>query len=89
MLLNRRVWTQNKFSQSQRKHESQFVFPAATRDEDVIDSPHNINAVKSAVDIIKKSLLEFDYNLDDSFCDAQALKHSWRLPDVLLTFIPV
>ena len=55
----------------------------------MIDSPHNINAVKSAVDIIKKSLLEFDYNLDDSFCDAQALKHSWRLPDVLLTFIPV
>ena len=89
MLPNRRVWTQNKFSQSERTHESQFVFPAATRDEDVIDSLHNRNAVKSAVDVIKKSLLEVDYNLDDSFCDAQALKHSWRLRDVLLTFIPV
>ena len=64
-------------------------FPWATKAEAVINSLVIINAVKSAVGVIKESLLEVDYNLDDSFCDAQDFKQSWRqttVPCVLMMF---
>ena len=52
----------------------QFVFPVTTEVQDVINSLLKINAVKTAGEVIKESLLEADYNLDDSFCDTQDLK---------------
>ena len=67
-----------KFSELERKNESQFVFPATIKVEDVINSLLNINAVESAAEVIKKSWLEIDYNLNDSLCDAQDLKQFWR-----------
>ena len=62
-----------KFSESKKKNESQFVFPAATKVEDVINSLLNINAVKSA-EVIKDSLLKIDNNLDGNLCEAQGFK---------------
>ena len=56
-----------KFSESERKNESQFVLPLAIKVEGVINSLHNIYALKSPAEVIKQSLLEFDYNLDGSF----------------------
>ena len=44
--------------------------------QDVINSVLNINAVKSAAEVIIGSMLEVGYNLDDSFCDTQDLKQS-------------
>ena len=64
----------NKFSESERRNESQFVCSGATKIEDVMNSLLNINVVKSAAEVIKKSLLEIDYNWDVSFCDAQDFK---------------
>ena len=81
-----------KFSDSEKKNESQFVFPAAIKVEDVINSLLNINAVKRAAEVIKESLLEVDYNLDGSFCDAQDFKQFRRqtkIPGVLMTFFSV
>ena len=57
-----------KFSESERKNESQFALPEAAEVEDVIDSL--LNAVKSATEIIRKSLLEVHNNLDASYSDA-------------------
>ena len=57
-----------KFSESERKNESQFALPDAAEVEDVIHSL--LNAVKSATEIIKKSLLEVHFNLDASYSDA-------------------
>ena len=58
-----------------------------------INSLLHINAVKSAAEVIKESSLEADFNLDDSFCEAQEdLKQSWRqtkVSDVLITFLSV
>ena len=48
-----------KFSKSERKNESQFALPEAAEVENVINSL--LNAVKSATEIIKKSLLEVHY----------------------------
>ena len=42
-----------KFSESERKNESQFIFPAAAKVEDVINSLFDTNAVKSAAQVIK------------------------------------
>ena len=54
------------------------VFPSASKVEDVINSLLQISAVKSAAEVTKELLLEVDYNLGDSFCDAHDLKQSWR-----------
>ena len=78
-----------KFNESVRKNASPFVFHAETKVEYVINSLLNINAAKSAAEVIKESLLGVHYNLDDSFCDAQDLKQSWRqtkVPDALMIF---
>ena len=56
-----------KFSELERKNESQFVLLLAIKVEGVINSLHNIYALKSPAEVIKQSLLEFDYNLDGSF----------------------
>ena len=57
-----------KFTESERKNESQFALPEAAEVENVINSL--LNAVKSATEIIKNSLLEVHYNLDASYSDA-------------------
>ena len=57
-----------KFSESERKNESQFALPEAAEVEDVINSL--LNAVKSATEIIRKSLLEVHNNLGASYSDA-------------------
>ena len=57
-----------KFCESERKNESQFALPDAAEVEDVIN--FILNAVKSATEIIKKSLLEIHYILDASYSDA-------------------
>ena len=75
-----------KFSESEKKNESQFVFSAATKVEAVINSLLITNAAKNAAEVIQESLLEV-YNLVDSFCDAQDFKQSWRqttVPGVLM-----
>ena len=56
------------FIESERKNESQFALPDAAELEDVIHSL--LNVVKSATEIIKKSLLEVHYNVDASYSDA-------------------
>ena len=57
-----------KFIELERKNESQFALPDAAELEDVIHSL--LNVVKSATEIIKKSLLEVHYNVDASYSDA-------------------
>ena len=57
-----------KFSESERKNESQFALSEAAEVEDVINSL--LNAVKSATEIIRKSLLEVHNNLGASYSDA-------------------
>ena len=81
-----------KFSESEKKNESQFVVPVAAKVEDFINSLLNINAAKSTAEVIKESLLEVDYSLDASFCDAQDFNQSSRqtkVPGVLMTFFSV
>ena len=77
-----------KFSESEQKYESQFVFPPATKVKDLLSTFCNINAVKSTAKVITESFLEVNYNLDVSFCDTQDFKQSWRetkVPGVLMT----
>ena len=59
-----------KFSESERKNKSQFLFLVAIKVEDVINSLLNINAVESVAEVTEESRLEIDQNLDDSFYDA-------------------
>ena len=77
------------FCQPERKNQSQFVFSSSIDVNHVVNSLRNLNVIKEAAITIRKSLLEVNFGLDDSFCDAQQLKQSWRetkIPSSLVTF---
>ena len=77
------------FCQPERKNQSQFVFSSSIDVNHVVNSLRNLNVIKEAAITIRKSPLEVNFGLDDSFCDAQQLKQSWRetkIPSSLVTF---
>ena len=51
--------------------------------QDVINFLQNIDAVKSAAIDIRKSLLDVNFELENSFCDAHQLKQSWKEMKIL------
>ena len=60
-----------------------------SRYQSVINTLCSINKIKSAAKIIRQSLLQIDFGLQDKFCHAEELKFAWKntkIPDELLTF---
>ena len=60
--------------------------------QDIVKKMRSLDNIKTAAAIIRQSLLDFDFGLDDKFCDAGELKEAWRkkiMPDVLLTFFSI
>ena len=45
---------------------------------DIIKKLRSLNTVKIAAQTIRKCLLEADFGLEDKYCDAQEINHSWK-----------
>ena len=77
------------FCDPERKNQSLFAFSSSIEVQDVINSPRNIDVVKTAAIEIRKSLLDINFRIENSFCDAHQLKQSWKetkIPEILLSF---
>ena len=68
------------------------VYSSQLEMEDVIQRLRSLNNIKVAAETIRNSMLEENFNLEDKFCDAEELKHSWkamRLPQTVCAFFYV
>ena len=55
-------------------------------------SMRSFNTIKVVDELIRKRMLEENFNLKDTFCDAEQFKHSWkarRLPQTVCAFFSV
>ena len=78
-----------QFCPSTRSNESLFVFSSDVSLQDVVKILRSLDTTKEVANKIRKCLLKMDFGLNNSFCDAEELKHSWRntaMPDELITF---
>ena len=78
-----------QFCSSEQQNESMFVFSSKVNIQDVIDKLRSLDGIKLAAKKLRKSLLSFDFKLNEKFCDAEELKESWdnkSMPDEFLTF---
>ena len=76
------------FGDAEIKNQS-FSFSSPTKVQNIINSLQNIDVVKTAAIDIRKSLLEVNFWLENSFYDAHQLKQSWKeitFLDALLYF---
>ena len=74
---------------SKRKNESIFMYSSKIDIQDVIDKLRSLDGINIAAQKLRKSLLSFDFELSDKFCDAGELKEAWgnqSMPDEFLTF---
>ena len=63
---------------SERKNESMFMCSSKIDIQDVIDKLRSLDGIKIAAQKLRKSLLSFDFELNDKFCDAGELKEAWE-----------
>ena len=69
---------------SERKSKSMFMYSSKIDIRDVIDKLRSLDEIKTAAQKLRKSLLSFDFELSDKFCDAGELKEAWEnksMPD--------
>ena len=65
------------------------VFSSSESIEDVIKRLRSIDPAKVVVKKIREAFLARDFNLQDTFCDVEDLRDSWKqfcIPDELITF---
>ena len=59
------------------------VFPSSSLDiTDVINTLCSLDGVKSSAQTIRDELLNFDFGLQDDFCDAKDLKLAWKTTNI-------
>ena len=78
-----------QFCYPERKNESLLVYPSEINVEDVINTLGNTDIVSEAAKMIPDTLKNHTFNLDNKFCDADDLKHSWyqtQIPDDIVGF---
>ena len=81
-----------QFCDSERKNESSMVFSSEINITDVVNIVRYLDSIKSAAKAIREALLKVDFGLEDKFCDAEELRHSWcttRMLDELISFFSV
>ena len=54
------------------------VFSSSLDISDVINTIRALDSVKVAAKVIRSKFLNADFCLQDKFCDAEELKHSWE-----------
>ena len=81
-----------QFCESEQANKPLLAFSSELEMRDVIKKLRSLNTVKIAAQTIRKCLLEADFGLEDKYCDAQELNHSWKdmvLPTRLGAFFSV
>ena len=67
----------------QKKKTTLLVYLSEINVEDVINTLKNTDIVSEAAKMIRDTLINHTFNLDDKFCDADDLKHSWYETNIL------
>ena len=78
-------------SQSSGKKQSVMVYSNSITVDQLIDSVRE-DPVTQCANILREELMKVDFALDDRFCDAHELRHSWEnmvIPDSLKKFFGV
>ena len=75
-----------QFCEFEQANESLLAFSSDLEMRDVIKKLRSLKTVKIAAQTIRKCLLEADFDLEDKYCDAQELNHSWK--DMVLPAVP-
>ena len=78
-----------QFAQNPRRYESELVFSSSITAADLAIKIKNLDAVKQVGETLNEAAKQIDYGLDNKFCDAEELRHSWEnnpMPDEWLTF---
>lgn len=78
-----------QFAPNPRQNESELVFSSNITAADLAVKIKNLDVVKQVGETLNKAAKQVDYGLDDRFCDAEELRHSWEnnpMPDEWLTF---
>ena len=89
-LLNKLFGNFIQFLDPERKIESLLVYPSEINAEDVTNTLRNTDIVSEAAKMIQNTLMNHTFNLDDTFCDTDDLKHPWyliKIPDEILGFL--
>ena len=79
-----------RFSNPQETNKPMLVFLGNLSVEEVADKVRSSDTIREAAHEIRQSLLDYDFNLDDRFGDAQHLQLSWNaifLPEPILSFL--
>ena len=79
-----------QFSKSPQKNQSQLVYSSNLTLDQVANKLRSVDFIKETAKIIRQSLLETDFSLDDEFGDAKQLEESWEttpIPHPLIEFL--
>ena len=90
VLLTNHFSDQICFSQPKQLNKSQQFFSKEVRVENMAEQIRASDPIKECASIIRQSLLDINFDLQDRFCDAHDLKTSWNavpIPDPLLKFL--
>ena len=67
-----------QFCESEQANKSLLALSSDLEMRDVIKKLQSMNTVKIAAQTTRKCFLEADFGLEDKYCDAQELNHSWK-----------
>lgn len=80
------------FSRSNQLNNSEFFFSKSVTTESMAETIRSTDPITQCAKIIRQSLLDVDFDLQDRFSDANDLKTSWNsvpIPEPLLKFLAV
>lgn len=89
VLLTNHFGDQICYSQPKQLNKSRLFFSRSVTAESMVETIRSTDPIKQCAELIRQSLLDTDFELNDRFCDASDLKTSWKnviIPETLLKF---
>ena len=90
ILLTNHFSDQICFSQPKQLNRSGLFFSKGITNENMAETIRSTDPIRQCTDIIRQSLLDIDFDLQDRFCDANDLRTSWNavsVPELSLKFM--
>lgn len=90
LLLTNHFGNKIRFSQPKQVNRSVLFFSSDVTTETMAETIRATDPIRQCAEMIRQSLLEVDFDLQDRFCDAGDLKRSMKsteIPDPLLKFL--
>lgn len=78
------------FSRSKQVNKSFMFFGQNVTAENMAETIRDTDPIRQCGEVIRQCLMDYDFGLQDRFCDANDLKQAWksmRIPNVLLKFL--